>query len=417
MKTPDNPENCLDELKGALQNKRVFFYGGGAIGTAFLAMFEHLNLYVEGIFDRDCSKQTNSGVKVFSPDKIKDLVGTEDVLIGTVNWRNQEVIKKYLDDIGVINELIDGSLMHSPLQRSICTLYNLHNKKLQYEKCSCCFIESSRCDIMRENIMRTKPGVKPNEGKSRLPLCEVIVGNVCTLRCKHCLEGVPYSKFPRKQDTAENLIKAIKRVAEASEFLTSINFLGGEPTLHPDLYKIIEFVLSIPNVGIVKVVTNATVKPSPKLLEVLKNKFVVVNVSDYSAQLPDAQKAKIEETIHILKESNVAFSHIKNMTWYDMSSFKRNNDDETALKKRFKYCRMNGSHRMYDSKIFPCSHFYAGYVTGQLELDDTIINIFEGDIDSLSKRLNQLWNQPYSTACKYCEMPYVSKLVPGGEQV
>ena len=29
MINPNDPKKCIDELKGTLENKRVFFYGGG----------------------------------------------------------------------------------------------------------------------------------------------------------------------------------------------------------------------------------------------------------------------------------------------------------------------------------------------------------------------------------------------------
>ena len=420
MITPSDPQKCLNEFSNIFTgggNKRVYFYGGGAVGNTFVSIFSQLGIKIDGVFDRAYETRKVAGCEMYPPEKIVELLGENDVLIGTVNWRNQDVIQKYLKKLGVQNELVDGSLLHSPLQRSICTLHNIHNKRMNYADCSCCFIESSRCDIMRKNVIQSKNGAKINHGKSKLPLIEVIVGNVCTLRCDKCLESVPYTKLARHQESKEKLIGEIKRVSEAIEFATTVNFLGGEPFLHPDLPDIIDAVSKIPNVGIVKLITNGTVNPSARLVESLKNDFVLVNVSDYSSQLSNIQKARIAETLRILKNEGIAFSHIKDMTWYDMSSFQKNDDDDTALRNRFQDCRMNGSHRMYDNKVFPCSHFYAGYVSGQLPLDDTVIDIFEDDITLLAKRLDQLWEQPYSTACRYCNMPYVSRLVPGGAQV
>ena len=380
-----------------------------------------MDIHVDGVFDLKHSDHVISGVQVFSPDKIKDLLGEEDVLIGTVNWRNQEVIKKYLDDIGVTNELIDGSLMHSPLQRSICLLHNLNKEQIKYEECPYCFIERNVCDILRDNLIITKKNVVLNKGMSKLPLIGVIVGNICTLRCNHCVESVPHSKLQRHQEPKEKLIKEIRRVAEAIEFVTVVDFVGGEPFLHPDLPELIEETLSIPNIGFINIFTNGTVKPSPKLLEVLKKDYVVVNVSDYSGQLPQTMRDKITETVRILRSANIATTYVKDMTWYDISSFEKNNDNEEELKERFHRCRVNSCQRLYDNQMYRCLHLYSGYVTGKLQIDENDIsivnNIFDGDVESLARRLDNFWDIPYSTACKYCELPYISKLVPSGEQV
>ena len=50
-------------------------------------------------------------------------------------------------------------------------------------------------------------------------------------------------------------------------------------------------------------------------------------------------------------------------------------------------------------------------------MDDTVIDISDIPDELLAQKLDEFWEQPYSSGCKYCELPYISKLVPSGGQV
>ena len=322
MTTPNDPALCLDELRSSCIPQGVYFYGAGAVANTFVNMFEQLGITVKALFDRDPTKQLK-GYPVYTPDKLCELVHKGDVLIATVNWRNQELVRNFLHDENITIELLDGSLMHSPLQRSFCALRNKNRERIAYEECPNCFIERNYCDLLKDNILINKPDVELNKGGSKLPLIGVICGNICTLRCKHCVECIPYSRIDRHFEPADKLLKAIKRVAKAIEFVTTIDFVGGEPFLHPDLPMIINEVHKIPNVGIISIFTNGTVSPKSDLIQALKHNYVIVTVADYSKNLTNDLRRRIEKTVQLLKEENVMFTHIKNMTWFDLSSFKK----------------------------------------------------------------------------------------------
>ncbi|MDR0673992.1 MAG: radical SAM protein [Zoogloeaceae bacterium] len=416
--TPPNPELCLKQFKASsLSGGRVFIYGAGSVGLTFREIFKVIGIDIAAFFDRDYKNKNIPDTEVLSPKIIDSVLNNEDFLIVASNVRNYEEMRNFLRELGVAHIVLDGSLMHSPIQRSLCAMRHAMGERLKYEECPLCFFERNYCDILRSNVISQKRELKLNTGRSRLPLIGVLLGNMCTLKCDHCVEAIPHSHISRSQEPKEKIMKSIRRLAQAIEFVTVVDFVGGEPFLHHELPDIIEDVLRIENVGTVNVFTNGTIHPSPRLLNVLKRDFVMVNVSDYSAQLSSQQQKRIKETILLLKASGVATTHVKNMTWFDMSSFERNNDSEEELAKRFHNCRVNSCHRLYDGKLFRCLHLYAGYVTGKLPLDETVVDIWDGDIDALSQRLDMFWDLPYSSACRYCELPYKEKLVPSGGQL
>lgn len=414
--TPKDPEKCLNELRAALDTGGVCFYGAGAVARTFLSIFESLHISVKALFDQDPSKQIE-GYSVYTPDKIQDMVQENDILIATVNWRNQELVREYFRAKGIKQDLWDGSAMHSPMQRSLCALKNRNKESIPYEECPNCFIERNYCDLLKDNILINKPDVVLNKGGSKLPLIGVICGNICTLRCNHCVECVPHSKIDRHFEPADKLLKEIKRVAKAIEFVTVVDFVGGEPFLHPKLATLINEIRKLPNIGLINVFTNGTISPNTDLIQALKQDFITVNISDYSKNLTTDMVQRIDDTIKVLEREGISFTRVKDMTWYDMSSFEPNNDSEDELRKRFHACRINSCHRLYDNKLFRCLHLYEGYVTGKLEMDDTVIDISAIPDEQLPRKLDEFWEQPYSSGCKYCELPYISKLVPSGEQV
>lgn len=417
MVVSENPEKCLAELKQATDTGGgIFFYGAGAVARTFLKIFENLHIPVRALFDRDPSKKIE-GYAVYTPDRIKEMVHEHDTLIATVNWRNQELVREYFHAEGIEQPLFDGSAMHSPMQCSLCALKNKNHERIPYEECPNCFMERNYCDLLRDNILINKPDVVLNKGGSKLPLIGVICGNICTLRCNHCVESVPHSKLQRHFEPMDKLLWEIKRVASAIEFVTVVDFVGGEPFLHPNLPELINEVRNLPNVGLVNVFTNGTVLPNAELLHALKQEFVTVNVSDYSKNLTDDMIRRIEATVKVLEEEGIAFTRVTDMTWYDMQSFDENHDSEEELARRFHDCRINSCHRLYDNKMFRCLHLYEGYVTGKLEMDETVIDITAIPDEQLPQKLDEFWEQPYSSGCKYCELPYISKLVPSGEQV
>ena len=415
------PSKILAELKSSLLGHDVYLYGAGAVGNTFVRLFRYLGIEVKAAFDKDYLNRKIEGIETFSPDYMKAIMKKEDdVLIISSNWRNYDVISDYIDhvlgEMGSI-EKYNGSLMHAPLQRAICADKNLRGERIEYHECPSCFMERNYCDLLKNNLLACKKGLNINRGMSKLPLIGVILGNHCSLRCEHCVESIPFNRFSRSFEDKNLIIDSISRMAKSIEFVSVIDFVGGEPFLHPDLPEIIEEVIKIPNVGLVNVFTNGTVTPSEKLTQALKNDFVVVNISDYSNQLSEEIIERINKTELVLKTEKIPYVRVKNMTWFDMSSYEKNSDTEEELTKRFHDCRINSCHRLYRGMLFRCLHLYAGYVSGHLSLDETVVNIFDGSSEELAIKLDEFWNRPYSSACQYCELPYISRLVPSGKQV
>lgn len=84
---------------------------------------------------------------------------------------------------------------------------------------------------MKTNQIRWEKG-----GCLPIPLASLWITGLCTLRCKHCYEA--HSESCRKHLSKEQIFLTMERLAP---YVNSFSFMGGEPTLHPDLPEICEF--------------------------------------------------------------------------------------------------------------------------------------------------------------------------------
>ena len=69
-----------------------------------------------------------------------------------------------------------------------------------------------------------------NGGCLPVPLGSVWITGACSLRCKHCYDA--HGAGNRRHLPKKDVLLTLDRLAP---FVNSVSFMGGEPTLHPDL--------------------------------------------------------------------------------------------------------------------------------------------------------------------------------------
>jgi len=156
--------------------------------------------------------------------------------------------------------------------------------------------------------------------------------------------------------------------------------------------------------------------PSEELIAQLEQNFVTIDLSNYSVNLSPVQQERIIATEKTLKDAGVIMFQAKNFTWSDTLSFKENKDNKNMLIERYNNCSLKDCYRLYDGKLFRCLHHYAGYITGNIPIDDSVVIIHEKP-DTLVERLKTFIALPFIEACNYCDMPFNSKTVSSGIQL
>lgn len=165
--------------------------------------------------------------------------------------------------------------------------YILKQSDIEYE----CSYDDANLNINREEFEKhfgwsqgMAIGQKLARMKRKIPLTEesvvtnmpLIITTRCTLNCEHCFAKIPY--FQKKEDVdIDFLISEIERVLQVVDYIGYSGIFGGEPLLHKDLWKLVQY-LNQPKiqekVGHFDILTNGTVLLDEKVIEqIQKNKW------------------------------------------------------------------------------------------------------------------------------------------------
>lgn len=177
----------------------------------------------------------------------------------------------------------------------------------------------------------------------------VMVTSKCSLRCKECSAFAPYVPAA-KNDDWENIISDITTVLDALGKVEEIEFLGGEPLLHPDLDKIIGALAEESRIKLLTIVTNGTIIPAPPLVQALKNDpRTMLRVSNYGEI-----SFRIPEIEILLKDSGIAHEIIDYKTWYKASEIGLYNETDEEIRRKFDYCMQGCGIISWAGKLFLC---------------------------------------------------------------
>lgn len=192
-------------------------------------------------------------------------------------------------------------------------------------------------------------------GKIRevLDYTEMFITSYCSIDCKWCSASIPYYKN-KYHIPLERIQAQLTRYLGAIDAVEKFRILGGEPFLHPDLPAILQQLMDTPKVHSIRIVTNGTVVPkNPKLLDLLRNPKIVLDISNYgpvSDKVPELQELEREGKIH-LNIDTVTTWFVPNHDYTDKGL-----TDEQAYRR---YCNCKDyCHVLRDGKFFYCGEAF-----------------------------------------------------------
>lgn len=411
----------VNDFKSALSDKKIILYGAGTVGRIFVNLLNELNMNIFFVIDKNAERiGFINKEKVYNNEKLLEINGDLNtyVIIATVN---RTIYSTVLDDISGLgiktDNVICGHDIHMVLQSAWCMIKACGKGSIQVKNCYECTNLDNTCLSYERYLKRINNFIDEGKGTTKYKLIGYILGNICTLKCKNCCELVPYMPTDIKKFTSyENVIKDIIQLSTACNFLPILEFVGGEPFLHPDLKKILKRVIDIENIGIIHIFTNGTVVPDDEMCELLASNRIIVYISNYQATLPDKLLHKISITDEKLRKYNVNCFFGKKQNWSDFSQFELcNTDDE--LNDVFEACYLHNCHRIQDGTLYTCPHQYAGIKLNKLKEKDEVVYIHDYSIDELSIKLEEYQTRKHFDSCHYCAMPFKAKTVISGEQL
>ena len=414
-----------EELLKRLKESRVVLYGAGAIGKVMKETLDDLGVRVDFIVDKKYEEIRYVGdVPVVATDLLEK-ANTEEytVIICVANnivlaYKSEieELLQQKCPRAAVIG---DGRNLAFFLRSNSCDKRLQAGEEFDLIKCINCGSEQRGCDICKRYLMQQNGNEALYELHKERKFeyyFGYVLGQYCTLRCKHCNEMIPYQNN-REFVSLEEVLRDCKKLIGSCYFLPFMELVGGEPFLYPQLEELLQELLQIPNLGYIKIFTNGTVVPSDSLCDILKNKRIVINLSDYTMAVTGQLLDNIYATQDKLKAKGIPYISSSARTWLTFD-FENRGKSEEELKKGFAACNSADCQRLHKGVLYRCHHQYAGMRLGTCpEAEDDIIRIHECSTEELREACDYLERKEFVDACRYCNWPFDAQQVPAAEQV
>ncbi len=226
----------------------------------------------------------------------------------------------------------------------------------------------------------------------------VMVTDKCSLKCKNCDGLIPYYSNPQN-DSYEDIVESYNNILDVCGSVDKLNVFGGEPLLHPDIVKIVDYFAKDERCGVVSIISNGTITPRQDLIKVMKNPKVVLRISDYGKW--SRKRDEIEE---VCKAEGINLEITNYEYWDRIPKIQRTNETPEELDYKYAMCTTNYLYVKH-KKIFHC--VFAAAVSSFSEdvipdFERNYVEVKEGNKKELSAFIRQLINKKHIDACKYC---------------
>jgi hypothetical protein len=415
-------KQAIEEFKSAIEDTHCIIYGAGLIGSGLFKVFKRLNISIGFFIDQNAAEiGTVYDIPVYTREKLAEIADNTGYLIFTASSNQTSVaIKREMKKFAPSIRLWDGLAAHIILQSALCMQDLEYGTGMPFKYCFDCSILDNSCNVLKKRLISYNQFeyVKDRKKSTSQRMIGYILGQTCSLNCMHCCESIPYIKPEQKhQVSSEVVLFDITKFASACEFLTIVEFVGGEPLLHHKLLEILNGVLAMKNVGIIHIFTNGTVTPSDELCEVMSHPKIALYISNYTKKLSVVTKERVERTERQLEKYNIHYVWGYGKSWFDFSSFNLTCTNKNELCNKFINCFLHKCNRLYEGRFYQCPHHYGGNILGTIPKDKDVIRIHDFTDEELVLELDRFRERKYIDACKYCTMPFDAPIVQPGMQI
>ena len=393
----------------------LVLYAAGLLGKLILESLKQKNITVDYFCDRDEVKWNTEikGVKVISPTQLKDLDKNTNIFICYFTFNS---IATFLNDCGFQNLYVGSELLNDDFVKNITN--NTIDVRSGYGA-----IDTNDSDVhskvIRQIDFYNKMSFKDDyirEGKLHLKSIDIQITEKCSLKCKDCSNLMQYYTEAKDSDL-EMLFKSIDRFISCIDSLDEFRVLGGDPFMNKNLYKIINKLVTYDKCKNVVVYTNAKIPPKGENLECLRNKKVMLDITNYGES-----SSAHEKVIEIARKENIAFSTLRTSVWTDSGRIMPySNKSEKDVENLFSNCCNNDLISLLHGKLYRCPFSANGVNLKAIPQEDSDeVNLIDDSIDitELREKIKKLcFDKKKLTACYYCNgRDYSTLKIPAAVQ-
>lgn len=393
-------KGLLDYLKSF---HKIILWGAGNLGTAVGGKLREWELDQVLYWDTNAEhigeKNGYAVIKPFTqPDEREASIVIfciANVAVGPTLY--QQLISHGWTNIMKGTDFLEGVLCpfstQDTLDAKVC------NSSVICSVCSC-----SRLD----SLMQKKAAAKKNIGEDQvfsMDRIHFIVNNFCNLKCMHCFMYMNSYRPQLKRNVLLNQMERdIAMLMEAVDSFGVVNVFGGEPFLHPEIGKIIDYILKYDNFGSLIMNTNGMAHVKEEQTEGLKDKRVRLAFSNYLGSIDQEKERIFCQNIEALKQKGITVTVNNKLPSWNISSTLGNNhisEEEKQEKKRG--CGVKFLY-VHNGKVFPCSFCFSICDLGIADYTNDYIDMNQCESPmELREKLKEMLGRPCYDSCGHCD--------------
>lgn len=413
--TSDMDARCgIDEFHTVMKSKKVFLWGAGNTVRRYLDLFDKVAIPVAGLIDKQKHGELVEEFHVLPPSELLKIDNPSNAVVissvGSLLGASQ-IDSDFIALNTSLSPIISGLHLFNAIQYLIC-LHNTHNgNQPAYDLCILCKSYGSLCPILTED----------NKDDNDLVVNDLtyLIGSVCTLKCEHCIEGVPYIQNVKRGFVDIEIIKEdIDLLLKICTHIIRFDITGGETFLHPQLVDIVKLLLNAENIEIINIYSNGTVIPDDPICAVLCNDRVKVTITDYTGELTPNLENNITKTLCKLSEYGISIEHRRHTIWSNINSFEQRCLSKQQLENAYQSCQWVKCRIIHKGIIYPCVHYYTGVQIDELTCNhDECLHIHKIPECELKEAMHSFLNRSFLSACNHCMSPFDLQAVPTARQL
>lgn len=248
-----------------------------------------------------------------------------------------------------------------------------------------------------------------------LPHLDVVITEICTLRCEACGSLMPLYKTPQNCD-GNVIIETLDNLLRLKSYIACVNLIGGEPFVNQKLIE--EILLRYKDerqIGFFQIITNGTIVPNRATLMAMKENgriyVIFSNYGELSTKQDKAVNALTEYGIEsvIIQEKDIKESD--NTLWIDYGEVKHYEFPPEKHQRMFEGCMdAKSCTTLMNGNLFICPRIAHGVNIGLIpgDIPRCSFNLTNEKLkderweDIKEKCIQFLSNPQYPPACEYC---------------
>ena len=229
----------------------------------------------------------------------------------------------------------------------------------------------------------------------------------CTLNCELCMTDIPHIK-DKHHVPLDSLMHQLEKFFQIWDSAMRLEYMGGEPLVHPELYDIIKETLRFKDqFRDLRIATNATVVPDDRVLELIADcgKFFDFVVDDYgplSNRMKDLTERleyyKIPYRIDCYTGEDQHFNG-----WVKLGNYEYIDYGDTELLEQYRDCVQVKDEFaiVYEGKVFQCPYPLRFFILKNVVPErNEFIDLYDDTLSIAEKR--EIAAGFYKTPTKAC---------------